>query len=237
MSAELFPAFIKLVGRPCLVVGAGSIATSKIDSLLRTGAHVTVIAPNAKPEIAALTATRRITWHRREFHAEDLSGVFLSIAATADNSVNRAVFLESQKRGILCNAVDDPPHCDFYFPAVVRRGDLQIAISTAGESPSIAQRFRREIEGALDESIGQWLQFVGALRREIIASQPPSEERKKLLNLLAYSEVCDKRDCRRETRSIQLAGRHVHFPDHLSRTHAGSALRTSARLSARNCSG
>jgi precorrin-2 dehydrogenase/sirohydrochlorin ferrochelatase len=129
--------------------------------------------------------------------------------------VNRAVFLESQKRGILCNAVDDPPHCDFYFPAVVRRGDLQIAISTAGESPSVAQRFRREIEGALDETVGDWLHFVGALRRHIMATQPPSEARKKLLNLLAYSEICDSIDCKNETRAIEFAGRHVHLPNDL----------------------
>jgi len=215
MLAELFPAFIKLENRPCLVVGAGSIATSKIDSLLRAGARVTVVAPHAKPEVAALVAAGKIIWRRREFRASDLSGLFLSIAATSDNSVNRAVFLESQKRGILCNAVDDPPHCDFYFPAVVRRGDLQIAISTAGESPSVAQRFRREIEGALDETVGDWLHFIGALRRHIMATQPPSEDRKKLLNLLAYSEICDSSDCKNETRAIEFAGRHVHVPNDL----------------------
>jgi precorrin-2 dehydrogenase / sirohydrochlorin ferrochelatase len=215
MAAELFPAFIKLEGRACLVVGAGAIAISKIDSLLRADARVSVVAPYAKPEVVALAAENRIVWHRREFRREDLSGVFLSIAATTDNSVNRAVYFESQSRGVLCNAVDDPPHCDFYFPAVVRRGDLQIAISTAGESPSVARRFRLEIESALDETVGDWLHFVGALRREIMATQPPSEERKKLLNLLAYSEVCDRNDCEQETRSIELAGRHVHLPEHL----------------------
>jgi precorrin-2 dehydrogenase / sirohydrochlorin ferrochelatase len=215
MSAELFPAFIKLENRRCLVVGAGSIAASKIDSLLRAGARVIVVAPHAKPDVAALVAAGTIIWHRRDFRASDLSGVFLSIAATSDNSVNHAVFLESQKHGIICNAVDDPPHCDFYFPAVVRRGDLQIAISTAGESPSVAQRFRREIEGALDETVGDWLHLVGALRRHIMATQPPSEERKKLLNLLAYSEICDSRDCKNETRAIEFAGRHVHVPNDL----------------------
>src|SRR5277367_1442207 len=214
MPAELFPAFIKLENRPCLVVGAGSIAASKIDSLLRAGARVTVVAPHAKPEVAALVAAGKIIWRRREFRASDLSGLFLSIAATSDNGVNRAVFLESQKRGILCNAVDDPPHCDFYFPAVVRRGDLQIAISTAGESPSVAQRFRREIEASLDLSLGNWLRFIGSLRRHVLANHPPSEERKKLLNLLAYSQICDSKDCKIDSRSIEFAGRHVHLPDH-----------------------
>jgi precorrin-2 dehydrogenase/sirohydrochlorin ferrochelatase len=214
MSAELFPAFIKLEGRPCLVVGAGSIATSKIASLLRAGARLTVVAPQAKAEIAKLAAAGSFVWHEREFRVADLKGVFLAIAATASNTVNRAVFAASQKRGILCNAVDDPPHCDFYFPAVVRRGDLQIAISTAGESPSVAQRFRREIEASLDLSLGNWLRFIGSLRRHVLANHPPSEERKQLLHLIAYSQICDSKDCKIESRSIEFAGRHVHLPEY-----------------------
>src|SRR5580704_15048440 len=215
MSSELFPAFIKLEKRPCLVVGAGAIATSKIASLLRAAAHITVVAPQAKSEVAKLAAAGNIIWHQREFHTDDLRDIFLAIAATGSASVNREVFLAAQARGILTNAVDDPPNCDFYFPAVVRRGDLQIAISTAGESPSVAQRFRREIEASLDETVGDWLHLVGALRRHIMATQPPSEERKKLLNLLAYSEICDSRDCKNETRAIKFAGRHVHVPNDL----------------------
>lgn len=215
MPAELFPAFIKLEGRPCLVVGAGAIASSKIASLLRTGARVTVVAPQAKAEVATLAATRSLVWLERDFQASDLDGIFLAIAATASAAVNRAVFFEAQKRDILCNAVDDPPHCDFYFPAVVRRGDLQIAISTAGESPSVAQRFRREIEASLDLSLGNWLRFVGSLRRHVLANHPPSEERKKLLNLLAYSRICDSKNCAIESRSIEFAGRHVHLPAHV----------------------
>ncbi len=214
MPAELFPAFIKLEGRACLVVGAGSIATSKIASLLRAGARLTVVSPQAKAEIANLAATGNIVWQEREFRVADLKGIFLAIAATANRTVNRAVFLASQKRGILCNAVDDPPHCDFYFPAVVRRGSLQIAISTAGESPSVAQRFRREIEASLDLSLGNWLRFVGSLRRHVLANHPPSDERNQLLHLLAYSQICDSNDCKIESRSIEFAGRHVHLPAH-----------------------
>jgi precorrin-2 dehydrogenase/sirohydrochlorin ferrochelatase len=215
MPSELFPAFIKLENRPCLVVGAGAIATSKIASLLRAGAHITVVAPQAKSEVAKLAAAGNIIWHQREFHTGDLRDIFMAIAATGSASVNRDVFLTAQARGILTNAVDDPPNCDFYFPAVVRRGDLQIAISTAGESPSVAQRFRREIEASLDLSLGNWLRFVGSLRRHVLANHPPSEERKKLLNLLAYSQICDSKDCAVESRSIEFAGRHVHLPEHL----------------------
>jgi precorrin-2 dehydrogenase len=185
MDANLFPAFIKLANRPCLVVGAGEIASSKIDSLLDAGARVTVVAPRATPQVQALLAAGRIHWIRREFRAVDLDGIFLAIAATSTTDVNRAVFLDAQRRNILCNAVDDPPNCDFYFPAVVRRGKLQIAISTSGESPSLAQRLRIELEKSLDSSIGHWMDEIGTRRREILVSQPPSEERKRLLQSLA----------------------------------------------------
>jgi precorrin-2 dehydrogenase / sirohydrochlorin ferrochelatase len=188
MPASLFPLFLKLEGRPCFVVGAGAIAASKISSLIEAGARVTVVAPRASDELRRLAEDGKFRWLERTYEAGDLDGVFLVIAATSDSAVNRAVFLDAQRLGILCNAVDDPPHCDFYFPAVVRRGDLQIAISTAGQSPALAQRLRREFEEVFDESAGEWVRFVGDLRREILATHPPSEERKQLLVELAYSE-------------------------------------------------
>jgi precorrin-2 dehydrogenase / sirohydrochlorin ferrochelatase len=188
MSAHLFPMFLKLADRPCVVVGAGNVAASKIPALLDAGARVTMIAPRAIVDLERLAAKGKIHWIARAFQPGDLAGIFLVIAATSDSPVNRAVFLEAQRLGILCNAVDDPPHCDFYFPAIVRRGDLQIAISTSGQSPALAQRLRRELAEALDESAGDRVRSLGEIRREIIATQPPSEERKQLLLDLAYSE-------------------------------------------------
>ena len=96
---------------------------------------------------------------------------------------------------ILCNAVDDPPNCDFYFGAVVKRGSLQVAISSAGESPALVQRLRREIDAGLDEAIGEWLRVVGELRREIFAMYPATDARKQSLHRLARVEVCDAHDC------------------------------------------
>jgi siroheme synthase-like protein len=187
MRQNLLPIFIKLAGRQCLVVGAGSIAADKISSLLEAGARIRVVAPVANPRVKELAHAGKIDWAPRDFSPDDLANASLVITATSDNKVNRAVFLEAQSRGILCNSVDDPPNCDFYFPAVVRRGDLQIAISTTGESPALAQRLRQELETCLDESAGDWVHLVGALRREILAAHPPSEERKKLLHLLAHT--------------------------------------------------
>jgi len=188
MKPALFPAFIKLAGRACLAVGAGTVAEAKISSLLESGAQVTVVAPSAKESVQRLAASRKVRWVPRKFGAADLDRVFLVVAATDDPKVNRAVFLEARERGILCNSVDDPPHCDFYFPAVVRRGPLQVAISTSGESPALAQRIRREIEESLDASFGDWVEEIGELRREIMATLPPSEERKRLLHRLAHGQ-------------------------------------------------
>jgi precorrin-2 dehydrogenase len=195
MAFPLFPVFLKLAHRPCLVVGAGEIAKAKIASLLEAGASVLVVSPEAAPEIQAHAANQQITWEKREYQASDLSGKFLAIAATSDTAVNNAVFTEAQRLGILCNAVDDPPNCDFYFPAVVRRGDLQIAISTAGESPAFAQKLRRAFENALSQHLGDWLGAIGEFRREILAAYPASEARKRALHVLANNGGCESQSC------------------------------------------
>ncbi|MDR3734423.1 MAG: bifunctional precorrin-2 dehydrogenase/sirohydrochlorin ferrochelatase [Acidobacteriaceae bacterium] len=192
---SLFPIFLKLAGRPCVVVGAGNIAESKIRSLLDAEARVTVIAPEALPAVAELAAAGEIVWEQREYRESDLDGAFLAVAGTATPEVNRAVFAEARDKEILCNAVDDPPFCDFYFPSVVKRGDLQIAISTAGESPALAMRLRKEINAALPADGGEWLMELGRLRREVIAAEPQSEERKLLLHNLAERSVCDAEFC------------------------------------------
>ena len=188
MPIPLFPIFIKLEGRSCLVVGAGEIAKAKIDSLLEAGARITVVAPDGEPEIQGLAVAGRIAWQKRSYQASDLQGAFLVIAATSDTAVNDSVFIAARRLGILCNAVDDPPNCDFYFPAVVRRGDLQLAISTAGESPAFAQKLRRAFENAFDQHLGDWLGAIGQVRREILGAYPASEARKRALHLLANSD-------------------------------------------------
>jgi precorrin-2 dehydrogenase / sirohydrochlorin ferrochelatase len=195
MTFPLFPVFVKLAHRPCLVVGAGEIAKAKITSLLEAGASVLVVSPEAAPEIQALASNEQLIWEKRKYQASDLSGKFLAIAATSDTAVNNAVFTEAQRLGILCNAVDDPPNCDFYFPAVVRRGDLQIAISTAGESPAFAQKLRRAFENALGQHLGDWLGAIGQFRREILAAYPASEGRKRALHVLANNGACESETC------------------------------------------
>jgi precorrin-2 dehydrogenase/sirohydrochlorin ferrochelatase len=196
---DLFPIFLKLTGRRCLVIGAGNLAESKIESLRAAHAHVTVIAPEASPRILELAAAGELTLHQRPFQSGDVAHAdprfFLVVTATDVPAVNRAVYLEAVAHDILCNAVDDPPFCDFYFPSVVRRGDLQIAISTAGASPALAQRLRKEINAQLPLDTGDWLTDLGNLRREVTQMEPLNEERKVLLHQLAQREVCGYDQC------------------------------------------
>jgi precorrin-2 dehydrogenase len=187
---DLFPIFLKLTARPCIVIGAGNLAESKIESLRAAHARVTVIAPEARPRIVELAEVGEVEWQQREYVAGDLAGQFLVVAATNDPAVNRAVYREAVESNVLCNAVDDPPFCDFYFPSVVRRGDLQIAISTAGASPALAQRLRKEINEQLPLDVGDWLTDLGNLRREVVQMEPLNEQRRLLLHQLAQREVC-----------------------------------------------
>jgi siroheme synthase-like protein len=191
----LLPIFLRLERRPCLVVGAGTVALAKIESLRAAGAAITVIAPAAIPAIRQLADGNSLLWHPRVFEPADLDGVFLVIAATNASEVNHAVYEEALHRNILCNAVDDPPNCDFYFGSVATRGDLQIAISTAGESPALAQRLRREIDAQLPTDLGPWLAELGNLRREVRTAAPAGEPRNLLLHELAQRPLCSSPSC------------------------------------------
>jgi precorrin-2 dehydrogenase/sirohydrochlorin ferrochelatase len=177
--------FLKLEGRPCLVVGAGTVAEGKIGSLLLAGATVRVVAPQANAAVLEWARTGVIRWEAREFSPLDLDNVFLVIAATSSNEVNESVFREAQRRDVLCNVVDHPQHCDFYYPAVVRRGQLQIAISTAGESPALAQRLRRELEIQFGPEYESWVEQLGKARSELFARDINPEERRRRLHELA----------------------------------------------------
>ena len=188
----LFPMFMKLEGRSCLVVGAGTIGEPKIQSLLASGASVRVVAFTATAAVAQWAETGAITWEARAFNASDLDGIFLVIAATNSRDVNATIFREAGQRNILCNVVDDPEYCDFYYPAVVRRGELQLAISTNGHSPALAQRIRRELEVQFGPEYGEWLEQLGTIRQQLFASKIDPEERRRLLHELASREAFER---------------------------------------------
>ncbi len=212
---SLLPVFLKLEGRPCLVVGAGEVASSKIESLVYSLARVTVVASWARPEIARLAEQKAITWHQREFIDSDIDGAFVIVAGTNHAHINQHVYRLAVAHNILCNAVDDPPHCDFYYGSVVGRGKLQIAISTAGESPAVAQRLRAEIDALLPHELGPWLCKLGALRREVLKAYPAGDERKLLLHRLGRLPVCESESCP----ARQLAIPHTMVSDSQRSTH------------------
>jgi len=183
----LFPAFLKLENRLVIVIGGGSIATQKIPSLLQAGARARVISPELHPHLAEYVRLREIDWHPKPFSPDDLEGAFLVIAATSIRELNASVFAEADRRNILCNSVDDIDHCHFYYGSVLQRGDLQIAISTNGKSPALAQRLRLELEQQFGPEYAAWLEWLGAAREVLRAqsSGADAETAKRWLHLLA----------------------------------------------------
>lgn len=186
---NLFPMFMKLAGKQCLVVGAGKVGEPKIGALIDTGVSVHVVAIEAGSRVREWADAGKIELELRAFTAGDLEGKFLAVVATASNSLNQLIYREAQQRGVLCNVVDVPEYCDFFYPAVVRRGDLQIAISTAGKSPSLAQKIRQQLERQFGEGYAAWVERLGETRRLILASDLDQERKLELLHSLASREA------------------------------------------------
>jgi precorrin-2 dehydrogenase / sirohydrochlorin ferrochelatase len=181
----LFPAFLKLAGRRCLVVGGGRIAEEKIEGLLRAGADIRVVAPQASPRIRAWARAQKLRLCARRFRAADLGGVFLCVAAASSPALHAEIFKQARQHAVLCNVVDDPEHCDFYYGAVVRRGALQIAISTGGHSPALAQRLKKLLEREFGAEYESWLEEIGEIRKKLFAGKISPARRRILLHHLA----------------------------------------------------
>ena len=184
-----FPMLLSLAGRKCVVIGAGKIAEARIESLLRCEASVTVVSPRPVPAIQRLAREKALVWRRRAFRTRDLDGAFLTVAATNSRNANAAVFRACAACGVLCNSVDDPEHCDFIYPAVVRRGPLQIAISTSGRSPALAARLRRELERQFGTEWGAWVEELGRLRKALLERSMPAAARRRRLKQMATPRV------------------------------------------------
>ena len=186
---NLFPMFIKLEGKQVLVVGAGRIGESKIAGLLDTGARIGAIALEATAQVREWARMGSIDLELRAFSSADLAGVFLAVVATSSRTLNERIYSEAQHRGVLCNDVDVPDLCDFFYPAVVRRGDLQIAVSTAGQSPSLAQKIRQQLEKQFGPGYTNWVAELGETRKLILASDLDQKRKLQLLHSLASREA------------------------------------------------
>jgi precorrin-2 dehydrogenase / sirohydrochlorin ferrochelatase len=198
--ARLFPIFLKLEGRCVLVVGGSLIAEAKIAGLMDTGAQIKVETGRdaclARDRDVRRNETLRkwahaelIELEEREFVAEDLERVFLVVVASDSPALNSSIYNDAQKRGVLCNVVDVNDECDFYYPAVVQRGDLQIAISTGGRSPSLAQRVRKQLEAQFGFGYAEWVRELGETRREVLNSELSAQRKHELLQSLASREA------------------------------------------------
>ncbi|HEV2962939.1 MAG TPA: bifunctional precorrin-2 dehydrogenase/sirohydrochlorin ferrochelatase [Candidatus Angelobacter sp.] len=184
----LFPIFLKLEGKKVLIVGGGQIAEEKLFGVLRSATDVTVIAPQLSEKIQGWAKQGLLHHEAGEYRPGMVREYFLVIAATDSQAVNHAVYQEANEAGILCNAVDDPEYCDFYAPAVVSRGEFQIAISTGGNSPALAQKVRKELEQQYGPEYESWTGWLGRVRAGLLNVLPRSERRKELLHLLAHTK-------------------------------------------------
>src|SRR5438309_2759713 len=183
--------FLKLEGRQVLVVGAGNIGELKIAGLLETGARIRVVALQASPTVREWAREGKIELELRAFASDDLAGAFMAIVATNSRTLNERVYHEAQRRGTLCNVVDVPDLCDFFYPSIVRRGDLQIAVSTAGNSPSLAQKIRQQLEKQFGPAYAAWVAELGETRKLILSSDLNKERKLDLLHSLASREAVE----------------------------------------------
>ena len=189
MATRFYIACIRLTGRRCAVIGGGPVGLEKVEGLLACGADVTLIAPKAIGPLKALAAEGSIRWERREYAGpSDLEGVFIAIAATDDTQLNLRVFEDAEARSMLVNVVDVPPMCNFILPAITRHGPLAIAISTAGASPALAKRMKREIAEAFGEPYARLAEILNEYRGWAKATLPTYDDRKEFFESIVNGE-------------------------------------------------
>ena len=188
LETPVYIACLRLGGRRCVVVGGGEVGLEKVEGLLACGGKVTLVAPDAVPELERLAAEGSIAWERREYRSSDLEATFIVIAATGDTEVNIRVFEDAERRAMLVNVVDVPPLCNFILPAIVRTGPLAIAISTAGASPALAKRIRDEIAAEYGEPYAKLAVMLNEVRGWAKATLPTYKDRKAFFESIVNGE-------------------------------------------------
>ena len=155
-----YPVYLNLRGRRCVIVGGGTVAEGKIARLLDSGAEICVVSPDATPGIRQFVADGAVRWEQRVYRPGDLEGAFIAIAATNVREINRRIYEEANERGVMLNAVDDPPNCSFIAPSIVQRGPVTLAISTGGVSPALARKLRESLQASDDLA---WADLSGVM--------------------------------------------------------------------------
>src|SRR5213593_3591401 len=178
LETPFYIACLKLRGRKCVVVGGGEIGLEKVEGLLACDGDVTLVAPEAGPELTQLALEGSIRWERREYVPEDLEGTFMVIACTDDTDINIGIYEDAERRAMLVNVVDVPPLCNFILPAIVRTGPVAIAISTAGASPALAKRMKRQIADEYGEPYAKLAIMLNDARGWAKGTLPTYQDRK-----------------------------------------------------------
>jgi siroheme synthase-like protein len=188
LETPFYIACLRLTGRRCIVVGGGDVGLEKVEGLLACDADVTLIAPDAIPPLRELADEGSIAWQRRPYATGDLDATFMVIAATSDTDVNIRVFDDAERRAMLVNVVDVPPLCNFILPAIVRTGPLAVAISTAGASPALAKRMKREIGALFGEPYATLAILLNDARGWAKATLPTYQDRKEFFESIVNGD-------------------------------------------------
>lgn len=186
---KYYPIFLDIRNKACVVIGGGDVAERKVVSLISAGARVTVVSPEFTVNLVRMGEDGKILLIRRLYQEGDLKGAFLAYAATDEEDINKRVYMEGAKKGILLNVVDEPEMCDFIVPSVVKRGALSIAISTGGASPAFAKRLRMEMEERYGEEYSVFLEIMAAIRQKLLTKGSVSDKNRKIFNKLASSNI------------------------------------------------
>jgi precorrin-2 dehydrogenase/sirohydrochlorin ferrochelatase len=188
---EYYPIFLRVEGRACVVIGGGAVAERKVASLRTAGARVTVVSPRLTETLSALVRSGEITHRASDYQPGDLEGMFLAFAATNDEAVHAAIAREAEERGVPLNVADRPKWCSFIVPSIMSRGDLSVAVSTSGASPALARRIRQKIENTLGPEYERALRVLACLRRYLEGRGLTIDERRRIFNGLADSELLE----------------------------------------------
>lgn len=186
-----YPIFLDIKGKPCVVIGGGNVAERKVLSLLDAGAKVLVISPKLTLALKKLANKKKIGYCPKAYEKGNLKGFFLAYSATNDQKVNRDVFNEAKRQGVLLNVVDVPELCNFIVPSVVERGDLLIAISTSGKSPAMAKKIRQQLEKEFGKEYAVFLDIMGKIRDKVLTRSKESDKNKRLFERLVDSPMIE----------------------------------------------